>query len=679
MNWIGFTNPWLLAALAAAGLPVLIHFLTRARPRRIVFPPYRFLVEACAGQQAIHRLRTFLLLTLRCLAVFALVLVFARPFLKPTSAASSAAAKRVALIVDASVSMRAVDGGMPLFARAKAEASDVLRSLDAGAEAAVILMGTTPQPLLPALSRNTAALHDGLVRAQATFENGDPGAAMALAGRMLGNGGTVYIFSDFQQSNWQNATNLPGGFSWRLRPASARPVDNVAITGVRVAPSAPVAGESVELNCTVLNSSAQPRRETVRLKLGNLAQSAAVSVPPFSTAEATFTMDFPRTGVYTGEAALDRDDFAEDNTRYISVRVHKAMRMLVVSDADAGDSRSAAFFVARALVPSAESSPGLQVTRRHSQDTDRGILETADAFVVVAPSALSGEAIDVISRRVNDGAQLIVCLDGVGSSSLVTPAFAPPFQVSRAATAPAGEGLLPASRSMLAEADAAEWGALRIRRHLQTQTLSDRGEEVLLAYADGSAALTLSRKGKGGVVFANVPFTPDASDFIGHPLFPSLLHDLLRALRRGEAGQSVTPGLGWTMEAPGAANGLVVAGADGKALPVQVVASGSITKFSVGPAAQPGIYAARRGEELAAAEAINLDPRESDTRPMAVEKLRAGDGASVAVVRNETELTVSGNNRPLWPALAAAAALFLGLEMLLLAVWRSQPRLEVRP
>ena len=48
MSWLGFTNPWLLFGLLAAGLPVLIHYLTRARPRRIAFPPFRFLLEACA-------------------------------------------------------------------------------------------------------------------------------------------------------------------------------------------------------------------------------------------------------------------------------------------------------------------------------------------------------------------------------------------------------------------------------------------------------------------------------------------------------------------------------------------------------------------------------------------------------------------------------------------------------
>ena len=87
-----------------------------------------------------HRLRTIVLLTLRTLAVLALVLLFARPFLKPSGPAGSAdVATRVVLVLDASLSMRAVQRGVPLFSRAQAEAADVLRTLETGSEAGIIL------------------------------------------------------------------------------------------------------------------------------------------------------------------------------------------------------------------------------------------------------------------------------------------------------------------------------------------------------------------------------------------------------------------------------------------------------------------------------------------------------------------------------------------------------------
>ena len=671
MNWIGFSNPWMLAGLAAAGLPVLIHFLTRARPRPVVFPPFRFLIEACAGQQSLHRLRTILLLTLRCLALLALALLFTRPFLKPAGAASSPAVQRVVLVLDASFSMRAVQQGMPLFSRAQAEATDLLRSLEPGTEAGIVLAGRQPRALLPALSRNTAALHDALVRELPTYEAADPAAALALAKRMLGDAGTIYIFSDFQQSNWEGIGELPGGVLCRLRSVTTAPVENSAIIAMRAAPAAPVAGEPVEILATVLNSSPRPRQETVRLEIADTTQEARVSVPPFSSADAAFNVTFPRIGVFTGQAGIAPDDLRDDNTRYLALRVHKAMQLLVVSDADANDSRSAAFFVSHALAPSPQATPGLKLVRRHSQDTDRGILETADAFVIVAPATLSGEALEVITRRVNDGAQLLVFLDGANASALALPALSPPFQIMKLTTSAGGEPLRPGARKLFHDTEPNDWSTLHIHRHLQTQTLNGRSGDIVLAYADGSAALTLSSAGKGSVVFANLPLTPDATDLIGHPLFPSMLHELLRALRRGESAPATTPGTAWTLDVPGAGDApLVVNDPEGRAVPAQVVSSGTTTRLAISPSPRPGIYVAKQNEALAAAEAVNIDPRESDTRPLALQKLKPGAGSVVAAIGSGDDWLVSGRNRPLAPELAAGAAFFFSAEMLLLAFWR---------
>jgi len=662
----------MLAALAAVGLPVLIHFLTRARPRRIAFPPFKFLIEACAGQQAVHRLRTIILLTIRTLAILALVLLFARPFLKPSGLADNTdAARRAVLILDGSLSMRAVQRGMSLFARAQAEAADVLRALESGSEAAIILAGTTPRPLLPALSRNIPALHEHLLQAQPTFEQGDPAAALALARKLLGGGGTIYIFSDFQKSNWEAVQGLPTGTPCRLRPVTKEPVENVALTALRVAPAEPVAGEPVELICTVFNCTPRPRQETVRLELGDFTQESRVTVPPFGSADAAFNTSFSQPGPLTGKGTLAPDDLREDNTRYLSIRVNKALQALLISDADATDQRSAAFFVSRALTPSADAAPGLSVISRHSQDADRGVLETADVFILVPPAAISGEAVEIIERRVKGGARFVAFLDGPTAPLLVPAAFAPPFQLQRSVISEAGDPLMAGPRKLFSEADASDFSSLRFRRHYLNQVLAGRGGDVLLSYPDGSAALTLSSVGKGAAVFANLPLTPDAGDFIGHPMFPATLHELLRALRRGADEHAVTPGAAWTLDAP--ANGdsaVTVTDPEGRAVEAQIVASGRATRLALPNARLPGAYIARQADRIVATAVVNVDPRESDTRPIALENLKAGPGAAVTVVRDEEDLLLAGKNRPLWPELAASAAALLALEMLLLALWR---------
>ncbi len=673
MNWPALTNPLMLAGLAAVGLPLLIHWLTRARPRRIAFPPFKFLVEACAGQQAINRLRTIVLLAIRCLLVLALVLLFARPFLKPTGAAVNAqTARRIVLVLDASLSMRAVQQGVPLFARAQAEAAEVLRTLPSGAEAAVILEGATPRLLLPALSENIPALHDELVKASPTFENGDPVAALALAQKLLGGTGTIYIFSDFQKSNWQDVRELPGGTVCRLRPVTTEAVDNVAITAARLIPAAPVIGEPVEASCTVFNCTPRPREETIRLEFGEFTRETRVVIAPFGTADAVFNIAFSHAGSFAGKVSLPPDDLCEDNTRYLAANVSKALEILLVSDADETDWHSAAFYISRALVPSPQAAPGLKLVRRRGQDLDRGVLETADVFVLAAPVALSGEAVEIITRRVNEGARLISFLDGPTAPALMIPALAPPFQLQGAVTSENGDPVTVGPRKLFTELDAADFSTVRFRRHYQNQLLENRASDVLLSYPDGSAALTVSAAGSGAVVLANFPLTPDGGDFIGNPIFPAMLHELLRALRHDSAERAVTPGSTWLLDVPTSGEGAVtVTDPEGRTVETQVIASGRNTRLALPPPKTPGVYVVRQSDAVVTYAVVNVDPRESDTRPLALENLKSGEGSAVTVLRGQEDLSLTGETRDLWPQLAATAAILLGLEMLLLALWRS--------
>jgi hypothetical protein len=88
------------------------------------------------------------------------------------------------------------------------------------------------------------------------------------------------------------------------------------------------------------------------------------------------------------------------------------------------------------------------------------------------------------------------------------------------------------------------------------------------------------------------------------------------------------------------------------------------------PAKAPGIHLVKQGELVLSAHAVNVDPRESDTRPLPLEQLKAAPGSAVTVVQGDEDLTLAGKARPLWPQLAMAAALLLALETMLLAVWR---------
>ena len=105
-------QPLALWALPLAALPVVIHLLHRRRHRVVEWGAMMFLLEGERSSKGRQRLREFLLLAARTLAILALVLTIGRPI--AGGWAARVAGERldtVVLVVDRSSSMgEEVDG-----------------------------------------------------------------------------------------------------------------------------------------------------------------------------------------------------------------------------------------------------------------------------------------------------------------------------------------------------------------------------------------------------------------------------------------------------------------------------------------------------------------------------------------------------------------------------------------
>jgi hypothetical protein len=191
-------------------------------------------------------------------------------------------------------------------------------------------------------------------------------------------------------------------------------------------------------------------------------------------------------------------------------------------------------------------------------------------------------------------------------------------------------------------------------------------------------ALSISPAGKGQVAFFNVPLTAEGGDLIGSPMFPSLLHELLRTMRAGNEA-SPTPGHGFTVDVPTAGEGpLAVADPAGHPTDFRVISSGRSARLAVGEAALPGNYSISQAGRQVGLVAVNVDPLESDTRPLSSKELLALGNVNTTVVAATGSTVNETRARNLWPLFAGAAAAFLVLEMLLLSFWRG-PRAGASP
>ncbi|HEB83645.1 MAG TPA: hypothetical protein ENI92_01450, partial [Bacteroidetes bacterium] len=126
-----YLNPALWAGLALAALPLLIHLLGRRRPRRQPFSTLEFLLRSQQRRMRSFRLRRWLLLALRTLAVAALALAFVRPAWRQAATAGTGRSDSVVLL-DLSASMAARRAGGQPLARARAVLEEIFRAAVAG-------------------------------------------------------------------------------------------------------------------------------------------------------------------------------------------------------------------------------------------------------------------------------------------------------------------------------------------------------------------------------------------------------------------------------------------------------------------------------------------------------------------------------------------------------------------
>ena len=366
-NWIGgFVHPALLAGLAAAALPIVIHLLNRQRHKPLPWAAMRFVQAAYRRTRRRVELENLLLLLLRTGAILLLALALTRPFTgaKSPLAALTDTRRDLVVVLDASASMGQRDGVETAFERARERARALAREASGshGDRLRLILAGahprlaswTTPEQALSVLDTLetptgevldlAAALSEVLKLAQETQSGA---SAESLE---------VHLLTDLQKLSF-----LPQ----LVAPAAARPEDtrsralvevldaldalavhvtvedlcgaervppNLGIESVRALGEIYSAGLPVDIAVRVANHGLQARAG-VRVSLsvdGERRPSQVVDLEARSSAEALFSVSFAKSGEHLVQAGIETDRLPADNERAEVFEVPDSLRVLLV-------------------------------------------------------------------------------------------------------------------------------------------------------------------------------------------------------------------------------------------------------------------------------------------------------------------------------------------------------------
>lgn len=178
--------------LAALAVPIIAMYILRMRrPPRVV--PSTFLWEQTLRDMQANapwqRLRPNLLLLLQLVALAALVLALARPYVLRAAAAQG----DIVAVLDASTLMSATDVPPSRFDAAKGRIGALIDGLGPNDVMSIIMMARQPRVLI-AQSADRAALHAALDHAAITYQTPDANAALSVAAALARGGRHAAIF-----------------------------------------------------------------------------------------------------------------------------------------------------------------------------------------------------------------------------------------------------------------------------------------------------------------------------------------------------------------------------------------------------------------------------------------------------------------------------------------------------
>jgi len=360
-----FLHSILLTGLLAALLPLLIHLFSRMKKERIPFSSLYFLKRIEHRKLRRLKLRQLLLLFIRMAIIALLVIAFARPALIPSMSDSQKDYRlpgegRVSavIIIDNSLSTRALADNKPLFDLIKQNAQEVLKTVKDGDE--IYVLSTTDIDLLyetakiKPMNDKALALHT-INTIQPSNKTANLSNALITAAQLISSSTClhreIFLISDMQATNFPLSSNpLSERFDFggkdipknvphspiRLYfiPPGEKLPGNIAISRIEKLNQIFETGKPITFQTTLRNFSETPAYEVpVSLYInGKRVAQRNVTINAFGseTIELQFIPEHP--GIFEGMAVIDNDQLNEDNRRYCTFSVPEQISVLVIEE-----------------------------------------------------------------------------------------------------------------------------------------------------------------------------------------------------------------------------------------------------------------------------------------------------------------------------------------------------------
>ncbi len=553
-----FLYPLFLFGLAAASLPVLIHLLNRRRLKRIRFPAVRFILLSQKRISRSYRLRHWLLLALRTLAVICLALLLANPIFQ-TGAGLFAGGGPVSLVVilDNSLSMTWSGDGNG-FKQAKEAATLLVSSLNDGDRAAVIPTNISGKEAFR-LKDQKIVLTKEIAGIEVADGSANFPAALSKAYELLDQPAgqkEIRIVTDMALTGWDQFSvaslkradpSIPLKI---IRIGRKQQPLNGAVKEIRLGGQGVGVNLPLQIEATVANFGATEIKELlVQLSIdGQSKEQKLLAIPAEGEASVRFQTRLGQPGAHIGRIILKKDGFAGSPAANFALDAQEKLRVLLV-DGDPQTSlvQSETFFLSRALNPSGERDASLFLP---TVVLPEGLnAATLDSYQVVILSNVAALADGFVSRLQTflrqGGGVLIFTGDKFQADNYNQKLGAVlPAQIRDKKTGPESGGekiekidlTHPALQSLADNILQESIKSVRVWGYLRA------AGKPLIALANGDPLLLEQKVGAGKIMLMTTSADRDWSDLPVKTVFLPLIQSITQYLAGGKRG-NLDPGI----------------------------------------------------------------------------------------------------------------------------------------
>lgn len=691
---MSFLNPFFLFALISVAVPLLIYLLNVRKPKRVRFSTLAFFDSLKSTALKRIRIKRWLLLLIRCLAVIALVLAASRPFLPPEYGwAGNNQPKAIGIVIDNSPTMNRVDREGPYIEQAKNAAEDIL-SIAGNEDRILVEVSNGSSTNIPLISKRAAL--DRLDEITTSNSGNYLKNRLQTAAERINEADEpnkiLYLITDGQASQFNdfgNGETLFENVSLQVLTVGSGEVLNIGFEDVSIEYGGIAQSGNLQMRAILQNYGDQPAtNHFLNLSIdGELITQQAFDLNPGSNREFLFEIPAAQKDSIRVELFIEGDELSFDNRYYAAIEMPEEKNILVFNEQpETGDFQS--YFMPM-LELASEESRRLKIQRAVVENVQLSALHQFDTVILDGISTIPDFLSEALIDQIQSGTGLLflpsakgdinsynrlLSFSNSGRYSDVIGSYGSFEPIDRMAEPSEGH---PIMRQMFDKPDDEEirLNVPEIFFYYEIE-IGDRTTEIsILQTRTGKPLLVENRVGSGKILYSAIGSDPGWSNFPVKPFFAPLFYRAVDYLAQGNEAALQVHQLGEPFQASLVTNAETIELIkDGETILPEIQQTFQGTRVSYpGVEWQPGWLRLRSDTETKLFS-VNQNAIESNlnslTQEMITEKLDE-IFSNVTVIETgsdqaglENQLTLASFGREIWYWFVLIAIILLLLELL---------------